>query len=88
MIEKMIEKMIKKVVISNISDKKMSTIMFAIIATQSKLLNTLAFDIDKPRSIQSGNFVEYLLAIPKSQLNRFEELAGVKLSDQGSYTLD
>lgn len=75
------EERINKVVQSTIADKKMSRIMFAVIATHSKILDTLTFERKKSRKDQSGNFVEYLVSIPASQVDRFEELAEIKLQE-------
>lgn len=82
------EDRVNKVVQSTIADKKMSRIMFAIIATHSKILDTLTFERKKSRAEQAGNFVEYLAAIPVSQIDRFEELAEVQLEDPPQYVLN
>ena len=52
------------------------------------ILDTYTFYREKSRAIQSGNFVEYLLSIPESQLTRFEELSGVKLEEQPKMLLN
>ena len=58
------EQRLNKVVSSSISEKKMATIMLAIIATNACLLDTYTLNRDK---VKSGNFVKYLLSIPDSQ---------------------
>ncbi len=82
------EERINKIFSSNISDKKMSRIMFAVIATHSKVIDTFTFERNKSRMDQSGNFVEYLVSVPVSQISRFEELAEIKLQEQPRMVLN
>ena len=79
---------INKVVQSTIADKKMARIMFAVIATHSKILDALTFEREKSKENQAGNFVEYLVSIPVSQIDRFEDLADVKFSEPDQYVLN
>ena len=78
------EQRVHKVASSSISDKKMGTIMFAIIATNANLLDTYTLNRDK---VKSGNFVKYLLSIPDSQIAKFEELTKIKLEEPQKITL-
>lgn len=67
---------------STISDKKMSLIMFAIIKTHSKLLDTFTINRNNTRELQSGNFVEYLIKIDENKIEDFENIVNVKLEKQ------
>lgn len=82
------EKRINKVIQGTIADKKMAQIMFAVIATHSGILDTITFERKKSREEQAWNFVEYLVSIPISQIDRFEELADIKLSEPDKYVLN
>lgn len=63
-----------------ISDKKMSKLMYALLATNSKLVNSYSYDIDKYNRKQiSGFSVDITVLVDDDKIKRFEELAEVKL---------
>jgi hypothetical protein len=63
-----------------ISDKKMAKVMYAILRTQSKLVNSFSHSInDYTRKQSSGFLVDVVVEVEEDKVKLFEELAEVKL---------
>jgi hypothetical protein len=63
-----------------ISDKKMAKLMYAILITKSKLVNCHHLGLEKyTRKQNSGNGVDLVIELKADQVQKFEELAEVKL---------
>lgn len=63
-----------------ISDKKMSKVMYALLRTQSKLVNSHSHSIEKyTRKQSSGFLVDVVVEVDEHKIKLFEELAEVKL---------
>ena len=76
-----------------ISDKKMSIVMYAIIRTKSKLVNSHSHSIHQyTRKQSSGFIVDMVIEINDGEVPLFEELTGIKLKTskefQGEMTLN
>lgn len=76
----------------SISDKKLSKVMYALLKTQSKLVNSYSHSISKyDRKQSSGFLVDVVVEVDDDKINLFEELAEVKLQTndefQGKMTL-
>lgn len=76
-----------------ISDKKMSKVMYALLRTQSKLVNSFNHSINQYNRKQSSGFlVDIVIEIDKDKVDLFEGLAEVKLQTseefQGRMTLN
>jgi len=64
----------------SISDKKMAKVMYALLRTRSKLLNSYSYDIDQyNRKQASGFLVDVVVEVDEQNIKLFEELAEVKL---------
>ncbi len=64
----------------SISDKKMAKVMYAILKTRTKLVNSFSHSISKCTRQQSGGFiVDVIIEIDEDNIDVFEELAEVKL---------
>ena len=77
----------------SISDKKMSNFLYAIFMTNATLQSYHHLGLDQyTRKQNSGNMVNVVIGIKESMIDKFEELADVKLqtSDdfQGRMTLN
>ena len=63
-----------------ISDKKMAKVMYAILRTQSKLVNSHSLGITRYTRKQSTGFiVDVVVEVDEDKIKLFEELAEVKL---------
>lgn len=63
-----------------ISDKKMSKVMYALLRTQSKLVNSHSHSINQyDRKQSSGFLVDVVVEVDEHKIKQFEELAEVKL---------
>ena len=63
-----------------ISDKKMAKVMYAILRTQSKLVNSFSHSInDYTRKQSSGFLVDVVIEIDVDKIKLFEELTEIKL---------
>ena len=63
-----------------ITDKNMSKVMYAILRTKSKLVNSVSIDIHNyTRRHSKGFSVDIVIDIDEKEINLFEELAEVKL---------
>ena len=77
----------------SISDKKMSKVMYALLRTRSKLLNSFNHSITQYNRKQSRGFVvDVIVEVEDSKIHLFEELAEVRLQTseefQGKLTLN
>ena len=63
-----------------ISDKKMSKVMYALLRTRSKLVNSYSHSISQyTRKQSSGFLVQVLVEVEEPKIKLFEELAEVTL---------
>jgi hypothetical protein len=63
-----------------ISDKKMSKVMYALLRTQSKLVNSFSYSLSQYDRKQSRGFsVDVVVEVDEHKIKEFEELAEVKL---------
>jgi len=63
-----------------ISDKKMSKVMYALLRTQSKLVNSFSSSLSQYDRKQSRGFsVDVVVEVDEHKIKEFEELAEVKL---------
>ena len=63
-----------------ISDKKMSAVMYALLRTGSKLVNSYGIGINNyTRKQSSGFLVDVVVEVDESKIKTFEELAEVTL---------
>jgi hypothetical protein len=77
----------------SISDKKMAKVMYAILRTKSKLVNSHSLGIARyTRKQSSGFIVDVVVEVDEEKINLFEELAEVKLKTskefQGEMTVN
>lgn len=69
-----------------ISDKKMSKTMYALLKTQSKLVNSYSHSINQyDRKQSSGFLVDVVVEVDKHKIKQFEELAEVKLKTSDEF---
>lgn len=63
-----------------ISDKKMAKVMYALLCTRTKLINSYNHSISQyDRRRSSGFLVDIVIEIDEQKIKEFEELAEVKL---------
>jgi hypothetical protein len=63
-----------------ISDKKMAKVMYALLRTNSKMINSYSYSIDKyTRKQSSGFLVDVVIEIDVLKIELFEELTDIKL---------
>ena len=64
----------------SISDKKMSKVMYGLIKTQSKLINSYHHSINEYNRKQSSGFlVDLVIDINENKIKEFESLTEIKL---------
>jgi len=65
---------------TTISDKKMAKLMYAILITKSKLVNSQSARLEQfTRKQNAGNSVDVVVEVESDKVKVFEELAEVKL---------
>ena len=63
-----------------ISDKKMAKVMYALLRTNSKMITSYSYSIDKyTRKQSSGFLVDVVIEIDVLKIELFEELTDIKL---------
>lgn len=71
------------------SQKALSTLMYAIIMTKSKVTSTFGIGIYQfNRSQNAYNHVDVMIEIDEQKVIEFEEMTGLDLKEQGKMTLN
>ena len=77
----------------SISNKQLSEVMYALLKTQSKLVNSFSHSINQyTRKQSSGFIIDVVIDIDENKIEEFEELTNIKLQTseqlQGKLTLN